>query len=790
MQMLSLKRNASHARVRLGRITVRHASLVLFVGLFGTSHARTLQIVAEGVVAGTDQGSAVRLPVRVADAIEMTQVGYSRNPADYRSHDNVVEFSLDRSKFVFVTQKGNLKNNTVEFSLLVFQTVDAFKSPTPEVVATLASSSNRAAITKLDWLPDNDTIMFLGEQPGETPQVYRVNCRTKKMERLTNHPTPIITYAISDGGDRLVYIAPPKLPSPLSEEMLQHGFAVTSQNWLEIYSDRFSGFDTRMEIFVKTSAMKAARQIGGILDLDTWVNTEVNLSPNGRYALVAGWVNDPPKIWAEYKADILSGSVSTPCAIGKGGNCPREYLLIDLDKETISPLINAPLLPLNPKYLSLGAWTQRNSVLLVNALLPLDTGDPDQQNRRRANIYVAEVEAPSREIAEIAERQTPLPSRFILSDPAASRIVTRPLASADGLPLEFRNDGKNWKIKQLSSEADVAAKQLLVTLEQDLNSPPRLTATDPRTGRKNALLDLNPQFARLTFGRVDVFRWKTKDGHAVAGTLYYPPNYSAAEKYPLVVQTHGYSREHFWIDGPYSTGFAAQPLANEGFVVLQMDMGDPDIKDSYKEVEDTLSSSQEGPRAVDAYEAAIDELDRRGLIDRRRVGLTGFSRTAYHVLYALTHSSYNFGAAIVADGANFGYVNCVFFSGVGERDDLIPCEKMNGGGPPYGDSLAGWAKAAPTFNLDKVVAPVLLQASTSPLVEWEIYAALKWLKKPVELLNFYPAGEHELVRPWQRITSQQTAVDWYCFWLKDKEDPDPAKAEQYKRWRGLRKPME
>jgi hypothetical protein len=63
---------------------------------------------------------------------------------------------------------------------------------------------------------------------------------------------------------------------------------------------------------------------------------------------------------------------------------------------------------------------------------------------------------------------------------------------------------------------------------------------------------------------------------------------------------------------------------------------------------------------------------------------------------------------------------------------------------------------------------------------------LKWLKKPVELLNFYPAGEHELVRPWQRITSQQTAVDWYCFWLKGAEDPDPTKSEQYARWRALR----
>jgi hypothetical protein len=30
------------------------------------------------------------------------------------------------------------------------------------------------------------------------------------------------------------------------------------------------------------------------------------------------------------------------------------------------------------------------------------------------------------------------------------------------------------------------------------------------------------------------------------------------------------------------------------------------------------------------------------------------------------------------------------------------------------------------------------------------------------------------------------SVDWFPFWLLDYEDPDPAKKEQYERWRGLR----
>jgi hypothetical protein len=33
-------------------------------------------------------------------------------------------------------------------------------------------------------------------------------------------------------------------------------------------------------------------------------------------------------------------------------------------------------------------------------------------------------------------------------------------------------------------------------------------------------------------------------------------------------------------------------------------------------------------------------------------------------------------------------------------------------------------------------------------------------------------------------------LDWFRFWLKGEEDPDPAKAEQYARWRELRKLQE
>ena len=47
--------------------------------------------------------------------------------------------------------------------------------------------------------------------------------------------------------------------------------------------------------------------------------------------------------------------------------------------------------------------------------------------------------------------------------------------------------------------------------------------------------------------------------------------------------------------------------------------------------------------------------------------------------------------------------------------------------------------------------------------------------------------EHVLTNPVERMASQGLSVDWFRFWLQGYEDPDPAKAEQYKRWGELKK---
>lgn len=729
------------------------------------------------------QGTAIqdhkfgKWPVTVFDAIEMTEIG---DRSIVRKGDSVVQFSPDGSKFAFVTQRGDLTTDTVEFRLVIFKVAEAFKSPRPEVVATLASSSNREGIRQVQWLSDNETLAFLGEHPGETSQLYRVDSRTKKLEKLTNQPTPILSYCMSARGDSFVYVAEASPRPVVSDEVRSRGFFVTSQQWDDLYTNR-RHFDTKHEIFVKAPQMGRAERVGDGADLNPF-NTGLSISPNGRYALLWVYTTSPPSIWNRYvyKADYETAPSAGACNAREVFRCPQQIMIVDLRKRTIEPLLNAPVSG-KTAGIELAAWTGQSSVFLVNALLPIDSVKSDETSRRISHVYAAEVTLPEREILKISEREKPYPAFFIESDAANDRITTKTGIAAMGPPLEFRKRAGSWQITQLNEASSHLADRLSVTLDQDINSPPMLVAHDQKTGQKAVLLDLNPQFSHLTFGRVEILSFKLHDGSIDEATLYYPPNYVPGRRYPLVIQTHDERRDQFWIDGPYSTAYAAQPLANKGFLVLQMGQVDIYEKTSLDELYKFFGTSQEGPHYTALFESAIDELDKRGLIDPNRVGLSGFSRTAYHVLYALTHSNRHFAAAVAADGVNFGYVWCFYY--LANSNSI--CEKINGG-LPFSDGLTDWVKAAPTFRLDKVEAPLLLQAISSPLGEWEIFIGLRWLKKPVELLNFYPEGVHELVKPQQRLLSEGSVVDWYCFWLKGEEDPDPAKAEQYARWRKMK----
>jgi hypothetical protein len=338
---------------------------------------------------------------------------------------------------------------------------------------------------------------------------------------------------------------------------------------------------------------------------------------------------------------------------------------------------------------------------------------------------------------------------------------TTPGDAITGEPLEDASKGNAEKLPPIR-----------LTIKQDLNVPPTLWASFH--GKSKLLWNPNPQLGTMKLGKASVYHWRDKDSREWEGILVLPVDYTPGKRYPLVIQTHGYLPSLFITDGVYPTAMAARPLSSAGFVVLQTD-NRPDHFVSFQEASD----------AIDGWESAISQLDNDGVIDRKRVGIIGFSRTSWYVEEALIQRPRLFSAATIADGVDFSYMTYHLF---GEGRPAMAKEyETVFGAKPVGVGLNSWVRGAPGFHLDQLETPLRIEAigPLSVLTEWEIYSSLRTQKKPVDMI-YLPTGQHVLQKPLDRLASQQGNVDWFSFWLQSHENPEPAKASQYARWRAMR----
>ena len=369
---------------------------------------------------------------------------------------------------------------------------------------------------------------------------------------------------------------------------------------------------------------------------------------------------------------------------------------------------------------------------------------------------------------------------------------------------EYRRsaDGGWEVVKQIKDDSSVSQNGLQIAVKESFNEPPLLVASNE--GKSRTLWDPNPQLKNIEMGQATVYRWMDKEGRHWKGGLYKPIPYIAGRRYPLVIQTHGFSEDQFRPSGIFPTAFAAQALAASGIMVFgwakapvrgvatKMPLITELGNDAWVRVStkmplltqlDQCTGMEEGPCGVSILESAATQLIKDGLVDAQKIGAIGFSRTVFQIMEQLTMGSLHLEAASITDGVMFDYFQ---YMQMPERMSREANEVT--GAAPFGDGLQQWLKQSPGFNLDKVTTPLLVNAEGRDdiLFMWEPYAALRYLKKPVDLI-LLNTDEHVLTNPTVRIASQGGSVDWFRFWLQGYEDPDLAKAEQYKRWRDLRK---
>ena len=738
-------------------------------------------------------------PVTVADTIAMTEVVDGGSGL----HDFML-LSPDGEHFAVVVKRGDLRTDERVFSLLVFHTNAVFSEPA-QIVARLASSSNEDGIRDVRWL-NRRTLTFLGTTSREDSQVYAVNIKTKKLRQLTTQPTKINAYAVSPDLGRVLYTADADLTGE-KQELREHGFVVTDQSLTDILMGNFvSGrlrwrdldYEIPQQTFVEQLSPQRTIRISNDDEMLALPNalfpySRNPISPDGRYAVLEA-LGPIRRNWQCFKGSF-SSTIDGPANM-------TSYVLLDLNSGVTSPLLDAPSSP----YLSSVAWApDSESVVLVNTFLPLGGKGRLDCPASTNSTAIAEVELSNRHATVIhgpaidaSVAQGVVCAQAIDWNTSDNLLILGLSNSPDNRGgvcdvnevATYHRNQSGWHESNISSVETALRStrdgQITISLDQGLNTPPNLKGIDHRSGRTQTFTDLNPQFRSKAFAPVSLIRWTASDGSLWSGDLYSPPDMKPGIRYPLVIQTHGCTTDKFSITGFESegvTGYAAQVLAGKDIMVLQVGHC-ADAKGNSPPVPARLYSAERAEYEMRGYEAAIDSLDRKGIIDRDRVGLQGHSATSWIVLYAVAHpvARYHYAALLSTGRDDLGY-----FAYLATEYGRLWAVEANGA-PPIGKDFATFERNALPFHLEQVNTPILSQEPDGlryvPLM-WEIHENLKMLHKAEELMIF-PEGTHNLVKPRERLASEQAAVDWFCFWLKGEEDPAAVKQMQYERWRAMR----
>jgi dipeptidyl aminopeptidase/acylaminoacyl peptidase len=314
----------------------------------------------------------------------------------------------------------------------------------------------------------------------------------------------------------------------------------------------------------------------------------------------------------------------------------------------------------------------------------------------------------------------------------------------------------------------------LACASQGRTTPSQIALADIAAGTVRTLVDLNPEFANLELGSSTRLDGVNRYGDRWWAHLVKPLNYEPGKRYPLIVTTY---RTHEFLRGASGDENPIHVYAAHGFAVLSFDMGRRDYDNKPGDFQRYLSWYESEEESI---EMAIQEASEMGVADTTRVGLTGYSRGTEIVAYEITHTKL-FRAVSGAAGDSSPYF---YYMAPRRVQDNFSSKGV--GGWPEGKSKANWRQVAPDLNAERIDVPVLNNDPDSEfLADLALYTSQRELGKPVELF-IYPNELHVVNQPKHRYQIYERNLDWFRFWLKSEESPDPGKREQYKRWRQLR----
>lgn len=262
-----------------------------------------------------------------------------------------------------------------------------------------------------------------------------------------------------------------------------------------------------------------------------------------------------------------------------------------------------------------------------------------------------------------------------------------------------------------------------VFTRSDGDRPNEVYAADRDFSNVRALTDLNPQLSDVALTHTELIHYLDVDGKKLYGVLYYPANYEAGKKYPLVAEVY----ETF-----FDNGFNENMnlLAAQGWFVLHPSV---DLHEGYP-----------GEAWTKGVTTAINSLIDRGLVDGKKLGVEGQSYGGYATNLLITATD-RFAAAVNISGK----VDIISFLGdspkIGVRNYDAAEEGQDRIGATLWEQPQKYIAHSAIMYADRIKTPLLMLTgkedwNVPDTNEREMYYALRRLGKEAVWVQYARGG--------------------------------------------------
>jgi dipeptidyl aminopeptidase/acylaminoacyl peptidase len=275
------------------------------------------------------------------------------------------------------------------------------------------------------------------------------------------------------------------------------------------------------------------------------------------------------------------------------------------------------------------------------------------------------------------------------------------------------------------------------------------------------LTDCNPWLQDMAFAEQEVVKYRARDGLKLEGVLVRPLGAEKGERYPLVMTVHGGPESHIsngWVTLYHALG---QVGAARGFAVFY-----PNYRGSTgRGVEFSMMGQKEaGGKEFDDLVDAVDHLVKMGLVDEKKVGITGGSYGGYATAWGSTYYSDRFAAGVMFVGIS-DWISCSGTTDIPYEMNLVHHRKW------LWDDWNYFAKSSPIHYVEKSKTPLLILHGKSdprvhPSQSLELYRHLKVRGKAPVRLVLYPGEGHGNRRAASRLDYNIRLLQWMEHYLK------------------------